>query len=106
MNLKKLFIEELWSALMIIILFGFTTDKETIDNRWLVGLIYIIIIWAIYYFMFIRFKKEFKLDERELYIYTKIGYTSVFGFIKMKIFFSCMYQLKLFGEVGFYQFLF
>ena len=83
MNLKKLFLEELWSALMIIILFGFTTDKETIDNRWLVGLIYIIIIWAIYYFMFIRFKKEFKLDERELYIYTKIGYTSVFVFLSV-----------------------
>ncbi|MDP2036955.1 MAG: hypothetical protein Q8L04_06195 [Ignavibacteria bacterium] len=81
MNLRKLFLEELWSAVMIIILFGFTTDKETINNRWLVGLIYTIIIWAIYYFMFIRFKKEFKLDERELYIYTKIGYTSVFVFL-------------------------
>lgn len=83
MNLKKLFQEELWSAVMIIILFGYTTDKETIDNSWLVGLIYIIIIWAIYYFMFIRFKKEFKLDERELYIYTKIGYTSIFVFLSV-----------------------
>lgn len=81
MNLKKIFLEELWPAVMIIILFGYTTDKETIDNSWLVGLIYIIIIWAIYYFMFIRFKKEFKLEERELYIYTKISYTSIFAFL-------------------------
>ena len=85
MNLKKLFLEELWSAVMIFILFGLTTDTETIDNRWLAGLIYVVIIWAIYYFMFIRFKKEFKLDERELHIYTKISYTSIFVFLTVLI---------------------
>lgn len=44
MNLKKLFKEELWSALMIFILTASTGNKEAIDNHWLVGLIYIIII--------------------------------------------------------------
>ncbi len=79
MNLKKLFMEELWSALMMIIIFGYHGNS----NNLLIGIIFIVMIWAIYYFMFIRFKKEFKLDERELFIYTKIGYASVFIFLSV-----------------------
>lgn len=79
MNLTKVFKEELWSALMMIIIFGYHGNK----NSLVIGIIFIVMIWVIYYFIFIRFKKEFKLDERELFIYTKIGYTSVFIFLSV-----------------------
>lgn len=85
MNLKKVFKEELTTAFIMFLVFGYPLGYkgEGINNSWLVGLIFIIMIWAIYYFIFIRLAKDFKLDERELSIYTRIGYISFFIFLSV-----------------------
>ena len=85
MNLHKIFKEELLTAFIMFAVFGYTLSYKNTDinNNWLVGLIFIIMIWSIYYFVFVRLAKDFKLDERELSIYTRIGYISIFIFLSI-----------------------
>ena len=85
MNLRKVFREELITALIMFLVFGFTLrgKSEDLNNGWLVGFIFIVMIWSIYYFVFVRLAKDFKLDERELLIYTQIGYISIFIFLSV-----------------------
>jgi hypothetical protein len=83
MNLKKFFKEELYFGFFTLIIFSFVliVDSPPLEKHWLGSFIYIITSWAVYYFAFVRSVKEFKLDERELMLFTKTGNISAFTFI-------------------------
>lgn len=83
MNLIKAFREELYTSIIMFIVFSYDVYIKNIDvkNSWAISLVFLIIIWAIFYFIFIRLLKDLKLDEREMLLYMKIGYFSFFLFI-------------------------
>lgn len=95
MNLIKVFREELYISLIMFAVFSYDVylKGETIANSMLISIIFLIITWAIFYFVFIRLGKDFKLDEREFFIFIQIGYISVFLFI------SCLIIIFTFQEV-------
>ena len=66
MNLLKLYKEELYTAVIMLIVFAYPLVNKTdpIKNNWLIGLIFLVMTWAIYYFQFIRMAKDLRLDER------------------------------------------
>lgn len=95
MNLIKMFREELYISLIMFAVFSYDVylKGDAIANNWLISSIFIIITWAIFYFVFVRLGKDFKLDEREFLIFIKIGYISVFLFI------SCLMIIFTFQEL-------
>ena len=95
MNLIKMFREELYISLIMFAVFSYDVylKGDATANNWLISIIFIIITWAIFYFVFVRLGKDFKLDEREFLIFIKIGYISVFLFI------SCLMIIFTFQEI-------
>ena len=85
MNLLKLYKEELYTAVIMLIVFAYPLVNKTdpIKNNWLIGLIFLVMTWAIYYFQFIRMAKDLRLDEREMHLYTKTGHIATFVFLSI-----------------------
>jgi len=87
MNLKKIFKEELsfgvFTALLFILVLWF--DEPPLNKHWLGSLIYIAAGWAVYYFVFLKSLKEYKLDEREMMIFTKTGNSAAFTFVTLLV---------------------
>ncbi|MBM4171318.1 MAG: hypothetical protein FJ214_05550 [Ignavibacteria bacterium] len=87
MNLKKFFKDELYFGIFTLFIFSFVliVDEPPFEKQWFGSFIYLIISWAVYYFVFVRSVKEFKLDERESMLFTKTGNISAFSFITLLI---------------------
>ncbi|MCX6169297.1 MAG: hypothetical protein NTX65_08155 [Ignavibacteriales bacterium] len=87
MKLNKIFKEELNFGLFTTFLFALVLwfDEPPLNKHWIGSLIYIATGWAVYYFVFIKSLKEYKLDEREMMIFTKTGNSASFSFVTMLV---------------------
>lgn len=83
MNLTKIFKDELYFGIFSLIIFTMVIvfDEPPLEKHWLGSLIYISTGWAVFYFVFLKSLKEYKLDERESMLFTKTGNLSAFTFI-------------------------
>ncbi len=87
MNLNKIFKEELSFGIFTALLFALVLwfDEPPLNKHWIGSVIYIATGWAVYYFVFLKSLKEYKLDEREMLIFTRTGNTAAFTFITMLV---------------------
>ena len=101
MNIKKLFYHQLKLSALIFIVFSLTLSRsqKPVTDNWLNALIYLVMLWAVYYFAFIRTPKDDKLDEREMTIYVRTGHLSAFVFMSvlLLVYFLQNHNVPLFG---------
>ena len=101
MNIKKLFYHQLKLSALIFIVFSLTLSRshKPVTDNWLNALIYLVMLWAVYYFTFIRTPKDDKLDEREMTIYVRTGHLSAFVFMSVLLimFFIQSHDISLFN---------
>ena len=102
MNIYKIFKEELGFGIFTTFLFALVLwfDEPPLNKHWMGSLIYIATGWAVYYFVFIKSLKEYKLDEREMMIFTKTGNSAAFSFITILIVLFYLQEINVgFGDL-------
>lgn len=101
MNLNEIFKEELSFGIFTTVLFALILwfDEPPLNKHWMGSFIYIATGWAVYYFVFLKSLKEYKLDERELLIFTKTGNTAAFTFITMLVILFYLQEINV-GILG------
>ncbi len=102
MNLNKIFKEELNFGLFTTILFAMVLwfDEPPLNKHWIGSLIYIATGWAVYYFVFIKSLKEYKLDEREMMIFNKTGNSAAFSFVTILVILFYLQEINVgFGDL-------
>ncbi len=85
MNIVKLYHSELRLSILTFIVFIFVLSRRIapITDSWFNAFVYLLMLWSVYYFTFIRLSKDHKLDERENTIYIKTSHLSSFIFMSV-----------------------
>lgn len=101
MKLTKIFKEELSFGVFTTFLFALVLwfDEPPLNKHWTGSLIYVATGWAVYYFVFIKSLKEYKLDEREMMIFTKTGNSAAFSFITILVILFYLQEINI-GFLG------